>query len=92
MKISQKAFEAFDQIIREQEIPGASVRIYTVQGCCSPSLQMTVTDKPEPGDQKVEIDGMVFYIDSMAETILSNVTIDFGTNGFWLERTEKTDN
>jgi len=89
MKISQKAFEAFDQILREQDIPDASVRIYTVQGCCSPSLQMTVTNKPEPGDQKVEINGLAFYIDSMADAILADVIIDYGTNGFRLERTEK---
>lgn len=87
MKITQKAIDAFGNILKEQGNPDFGIRIYAVQGCCSPSLQMTVTNKPETDDNKVEVDGIIFFIDNLAKIMLEDVTIDYGINGFRLERT-----
>lgn len=62
MKITQKAIDAFGNILKEQGNPDFGIRIYAVQGCCSPSLQMTVTNKPETDDNIVEVDGLIFLL------------------------------
>lgn len=62
MKVTQKAIDAFSNILKEQGNHNSGIRIYAVQGCCSPSLQMTVTNQPEPDDNKVVVNGMVFLL------------------------------
>ena len=85
MKVTQKAIDAFSNILKEQGNHNSGIRIYAVQGCCSPSLQMTVTNQPEPDDNKVLVNGMVFFIDNLAKVMLEELTIDYGINGFRLE-------
>lgn len=86
MKVTQKAIDAFGNILKEQGIPDSGIRIYTVQGCCSPSLQMTVTNQLEPDDNKMEVNGIAFFVDNLAKVMLEDLTIDYGINGFRLEK------
>ena len=84
MNATPQALEALKNSLKTEENPMTGVRIFTQQGCCGPSLQMSVVEKPLTGDLQLQIDSVNFFIEEPAVDMLAGVTLDYGTNGFKL--------
>lgn len=82
MKFTDNALKQFQKIINESENPATAIRFYTSQGCCSPSLQMTVAENPSKEDTVIKMNDVDFFVTPEAEKILSKLTLDYGTEGF----------
>jgi len=54
-------------------------------GACGPALQMSIEDHLSAGDKMLTIEDVDFFIESQAEQILSDITIDFRDNSFKLD-------
>ncbi len=82
MNFTDNALDQFKKLIGETENPKAGIRFYTVQGCCSPSLQMGVEETPNPDDSVIQMSGVDIFATADAEKLLSNITIDYTEDGF----------
>lgn len=82
MKFTENALTQFKKLIDESENPKSGIRFFTVQGCCSPSLQMGIEENPSPDDSVIQISGVNIFFTPDAENILSNITIDYTEDGF----------
>ncbi|MFP4369290.1 MAG: HesB/IscA family protein [Candidatus Kapaibacterium sp.] len=90
MNLTENAINQFKKLITESENPASGIRFYTVQGCCSPYLQMDVAKNPSPGDNVLQFEGLDIYITPEAKKILSEITIDYSDEGF--RSVKKSDN
>lgn len=88
MNISENAVAKLKEIILESENPLLGVRVFTIQSCCGPSIQMSLIDKATEGDSIISIDGVDFHIESNANPILKTINIDFKDEQFVLEGAE----
>jgi Fe-S cluster assembly iron-binding protein IscA len=84
MNASPKALEELKKVLNSEEVPAAGIRIFTQQGCCGPAVQMSVVEKPSSGDLQLSIDSVNFFIEESARDTMTEVTIDYGSNGFIL--------
>lgn len=82
MKFTDNALNQFKKIINESENPATAIRFYTSQGCCSPSLQMTVSENPSPGDSAIQMGDVNIFITPEADRILADITLDYTEDGF----------
>ena len=82
MNFTDSAIDQFKKLIDENENPKAGIRFYTVQGCCSPSLQMGVAENLTEGDKALQIKDINVFISDDAEKMLSEITIDYTKEGF----------
>lgn len=82
MNFTENALNQFKKQIAESENPKSGIRFYTVQGCCSPTLQMGVEESPAPDDSVIQMSGINIFVTPDAEKILSNITIDYTEDGF----------
>ena len=82
MNFTENALNQFKKLIDESGNPKSGIRFYTVQGCCSPSLQMDVEENPFPDDSVIQMSGIDIFVTPDAEKLLSNITIDFTEDGF----------
>jgi Fe-S cluster assembly iron-binding protein IscA len=69
---------------------GSAIRLFTAAGCCGPSIQMDLVKQGSPGDIAISMNEVDFYIESQAEQMLEEVTIDFKENGFRIEGLKKS--
>ncbi|RPJ69290.1 MAG: hypothetical protein EHM20_16565 [Alphaproteobacteria bacterium] len=90
MNATPLALDELKKVLNSEESPTAGVRIFTQQGCCQPTIQMSVVEKPAIGDLQQTIDSVNFFMDDQARDMLTGVTIDFGLNGFKLEGLKKS--
>ena len=90
MKITDEALFQFKSAISEHSSMGSAIRFFTATGCCGPSIQMDLVDQALPGDKLLSISEVDFYIESQAEQMLEEVTIDFKENNFRLEGLKKS--
>lgn len=90
MKATELAIVELKKVIDTEESPLIGIRITSHQGCCGPSLQMSVVEKPTAGDQQVSIDTLNFYLDDQAMESMKEVTIDYGPNGFKFNNLKKS--
>lgn len=89
MNITPKAIEEFKKALaNESEI--SAIRIFAAEGCCGPSVQMSIVEKPYNDDIEIAIDSMKFFIEKSVEVTLNGVTIDYGQNGFKLDGLKKS--
>lgn len=85
MKISDDALEEMKRVVSNDEIKFSGIRFFTIQGCCSPGLQMEAVEKPGPDDKEIKFENLSVFIEPQAESLLTEVTIELGPNGFWLD-------
>lgn len=90
MNATPQALDELKKVLNSEESPTSGIRIFSQQGCCGPALQMSVAEKPSPGDKQVSIDSVSFFIDGQAEPMLEGVTIDYGSNGFKINNLKKS--
>lgn len=60
----------------------SGIRFYTVQGCCSPRLQMGMERSPQEGDVVEKMGDVDFFVTPGANSILSTLTIDYSDGSF----------
>ena len=82
MNFTDNALNQFKKLIDQSENPKAGIRFYAVQGCCSPSLQMSVEENPAPDDSVIQMSGVNIFITPDAEKMLSEITLDYTGEGF----------
>ncbi|MCA1757715.1 MAG: hypothetical protein LC649_09690 [Bacteroidales bacterium] len=82
MNFTDNALNQFKKLIDQSNNPKAGIRFYTVQGCCSPSLQMGTEENPAKDDLVIQMSGVDIFVTPDAEKILSNITIDYTKDGF----------
>lgn len=82
MNFTKNALNQFKKLIEESENPKSSIRLYTVQGCCSPSLQMSLVENPAPNDVVLEMSGVNIFVTPDAKKLLAEITLDFTEAGF----------
>jgi iron-sulfur cluster assembly accessory protein len=85
MKVTEQALAQFKNAIHENDIPGSGIRLFVSAGCCGPTIQMNIEERLSAGDKVLVINGVNFFIESQAEQMLSNTTIDFRDDGFKLD-------
>lgn len=90
MKVTPIALDELKKILDTEDRPVAGIRIFAQQGCCGPDLQMSVAHKASLGDKVISYDSVNFFVDPLAEEMLTGVTIDYNPRGFRLEGMKKT--
>lgn len=81
MKLTNSALAQYKKMIEESGNQ-SGVRFFTVQGCCSPRLQMEITPSSKEGDIVEKIGDVDFFVTPDADEILSKITIDYSDDGF----------
>ena len=64
--------------MEEQQAKG--LRIYAIEGCCGPQIGLSL-DPPEESDTVSLINDIQVAISTLATELLSNLTLDFETEG-----------
>ncbi|MDK2909571.1 MAG: hypothetical protein PWR20_1138 [Bacteroidales bacterium] len=82
MKLTENALNQFKKLIDESENPKSGIRFFTVQGCCSPVLQMCIEEKPGKDDLVIQIGEIDFFLTVEAHNILSDITLDYYRDSF----------
>lgn len=82
MKVSENALTQFKKMIEENGNLKSGIRFFTVQGCCSPRLQMDVAPSPKTDDTVIKMGEVDFFVTPDAEKILSDFTIDYHGGSF----------
>ena len=90
MQVTPNALNELRQILDTVDNPSAGIRIFVQQGCCGPALQMSSVEKASPNDKVISYDFVNFFVDPLAEEMLTGVTIDCSPKGFRLEGMKKT--
>jgi Fe-S cluster assembly iron-binding protein IscA len=84
MNVTEKALELLRTQIPSEELAASTVRFYSAQGCCGPSLQMGVFAQTEADDETFRMDNVAFAIAADTIETLREVTLDASENGFEL--------
>jgi len=82
MNLTENALAQFKKMIEEGENPKFGIRFFTAQGCCSPILQLEMVPSPQEGDLVVKIGEVDFFFTPEADSILSELTIDYSNGTF----------
>ncbi|GAB4318360.1 MAG: hypothetical protein Kow00127_10380 [Bacteroidales bacterium] len=82
MKFTGNAINRFRQMVNESGSQATGVRFYTVQGCCSPALELDLAETPVPGDIVIQMEDVTVYISPEAESLLSEITLDYSGSRF----------
>lgn len=90
MKVTDKAINQFKNAVEQYDVSGSGIRLFAGSGCCDPAIQMNVVNRPSAGDKMVNIDGVEFFIESQADQMLNEITIDFRDNSFKMDGLKKS--
>lgn len=90
MNATPKAIDELKKALENEQNPMRGIRIFTQQGCCGPSLQMSVAENATTGDKVITIEEVNFFIAAPAAEMLESVTIDYGPNGFRLDGMQRS--
>lgn len=82
MKLTDNALAQFKQMVEESGNLLSGIRFFTVQGCCSPRLQMDVAPSAQEGDVLIKMGEVDFFVTPDADKILSTLTIDYSDGSF----------
>jgi len=85
MNISNEAILALKNQLSVDELANKTIRFFGVEGCCGPSVQMTVIDQKLEKDENFNKEGVNFSIDPTIKEMLEPVTLKFSDQGFKLE-------
>jgi Fe-S cluster assembly iron-binding protein IscA len=89
MKVTESALKQFKQSIDQNETPGSGIRLFTSQGCCGPSIQMSVVVNPGAGDKILTFGDVDFFVEPQAEQKLTDISIDYRDDSFKLDGMKK---
>lgn len=78
MNITNEAKEYIQVLLKEQQAQG--LRIDAIEGCCGPQIELSL-DSPEESDMISIINEISVAIASQATELISNLTLDFETEG-----------
>ena len=79
MKITNEAKQYIQAMLEEQQAKG--LRVYAVEGgCCGPQIGLSL-DMPEESDTVSVINEITVAIAPQAKEFISNLTLDFETEG-----------
>lgn len=78
MNITNEAKQYIQKVLEEQQAKG--LRMYAIEGCCGPQIGLSL-DPPEESDTVSLINDIQVAISTLAMGLLSNVTLDFETEG-----------
>ena len=84
MKVSEQAAVELRKALDGFEKPGAGIHIFNAAGCCGPSIQMDIAEKPGSNETVVNLENIDFFLAEDLISTLETVTIDYGSNGFKL--------
>ena len=77
MKVTDNAAEQFKKEMKESETPVSGVRIFTMKGCCGPSIFMKPAEKADKCDFCININDVDFFIEPDANELIRTATIDY---------------
>lgn len=89
MKVTDNAIKQFKNAIEQYDLPGSGIRLFKGSGCCGPAIQISVVNHPSAGDKVVTINDIDFFVESHADQMLTEVTIDFRDENFKLDGLKK---
>ncbi|MDN4607916.1 iron-sulfur cluster biosynthesis family protein [Sporosarcina highlanderae] len=78
MNITNEAKQYIQSVLEEQQAKG--LRIYAIEGCCGAQIGLSL-DQPEESDTISFINDIQVAISPIASGLLSDVTLDFETEG-----------
>lgn len=78
MNITNEAKQYIQSLLEEQQAKG--LRIYAIEGCCGAQIGLSL-DPPEESDTISLINDIQVAISTIASGLLSDVTLDFETEG-----------
>ena len=90
MNITVQAANELKKVLDNFGKEGAGIRIFSARGCCGPSVQMDVAQQIANGETNVFLDGIDFFVANELLSELTDVTVDFGPNGFRLTGLKKS--
>jgi iron-sulfur cluster assembly protein len=80
--ITPQAVQEFKKILAEKGKAGQAIRIFSIGGgCCGPSVGMDMVDQGQAGDELLQQEGFLLYVEDKASVALNGVTIDFTRDG-----------
>jgi Fe-S cluster assembly iron-binding protein IscA len=79
MDIKDAAIEKFKEILKEAG--KGCLRIFTVEGCCGPTLAMDLAPAPDKDDAEIEKKGLKLYVHKDAAIMLEKAVIDCDAEG-----------
>lgn len=85
MNISAEAIQALKQQLSSEDLRKKTIRFFGVQGCCGPSVQMSLEEQVPSTDQTFSIEDVKFALDLALKEQLEPVTLAVGPQGFKLE-------
>ena len=89
MKITEQAQVELKKALDGFDKPGSGIHVYSTQGCCGPSIQMDIATQIGNGETAISFEGIDFYVANDLMPKLTEVTIEFGSNGFRLTGLKK---
>jgi len=90
MKVSEKAANELKKILAGFEEHGAGIRIFTIRNCCGSSIQMDIASQPGADETVVSMENIDFFIKNDLLETLSTLNIDYGPDGFILNRLQRS--
>ncbi len=90
MNISNEAIKALKNQLTPEQQKNQIIRFFATQGCCGPSIQMSVVNDTQETDESFSKDDIRFGIDQDVREMLQNVTLVFTDRGFKLEGFQST--
>lgn len=77
--LTPRAVAELKELIADQQMPSAALRVWVVPGGCSGlSYQMALDDQdPEEGDEVTEQDGVRIYIDALSLQYMRGASVDY---------------
>ncbi len=82
MKITENAIEKLKTIITRAVDQQAGIRISVGNGCCGPSIGLSLVRQPQSADIKQIHEGINFYIDSSLKDFDNDIVLDFQNEYF----------
>lgn len=85
MNITEQAQSELKKALDSFNKPGSGIHLYSIQGCCGPSIQMDIARQVNLGETIVSIKNIDFFVSNDLLDTIENMTIDYGVHGFRLE-------
>lgn len=78
LTVTEKAARKAEALARKEGRPGAALRLRVVAGGCSGfSYELSFTDRPEPDDHVIQVEGFRVLVDPRSAPIVRGSTLDF---------------
>jgi iron-sulfur cluster assembly protein len=76
--ISETAADKIKEILKAEGVPSHGLRVTTSGGgCCGPSYEIMIDDKPGDGDTVVEMSGAKLFVDESTAKVLDGAELGF---------------